>query len=262
MKAPAQKQLNILDAYSPEFPAHQIAFDLFKGEWSSAVPGYETGHIGLFADQRVSWFAECCGGFEGKKVLELGPLEAGHTFMLSRAGASSVLSIESNQRAYLKCLIVQQALKFNAEFLLGDFQPFLAATAETFDFVLCSGVLYHLTDPVGFLSNLGRVGRSIGIWTHYFDRSVIESTDYLKPKFSLTPKMVQTPHRTLRLYKQSYLQALDWSGFCGGPEITSYWLSKDDIIAHLQDQGFTIRIGGDDPTHSNGPSMLIYAEKS
>ena len=262
MKAPAQKQLNILDAYSPDFPTHQIAFDLFKGEWSSAVPGYETGHIGLFSDQRVDWFAESCGGFEGKKILELGPLEAGHTFMLARSGAASVLSIESNQRAYLKCLIVQQALKFPADFMLGDFQPFLATTSETFDFVLCSGVLYHLTDPIGFLTNIGRVAKSVGIWTHYYDRDVIEGTDYLKPKFAPTSKPLKTAHRTLQLFEQSYLQALDWNGFCGGPKITSYWLTKHDILAHLQDQGFAVKIGDDDTAHPHGPCMLIYAEKS
>ena len=259
----AVKQLNILDAYSSEMPDHQVAFDLFKGEWSSAVPGYATGHIGLFQDSRdhLVWRV-LRRGFAGKSILELGPLEAGHTFMLAQSGAARILSIESNQRAYLKCLIVQQALKFAAEFKLGDFQPYLARADESFDFALCSGVLYHMTDPVAFLTNVSRVSKSIGIWTHYFDEKIIASTGYLTHKFAKTPKLVETGRRTMRLYKQSYKQALDWRGFCGGPEIMSYWLPKEDIVGHLEDQGFTVTIGNDEPAHSNGPSMLLYAQKA
>ena len=181
--------------------------------------------------------------------------------MLAQSGAEYILSIESNQRAYLKCLIVQQALKFKADILLGDFQPYLAATYDRYHFALCSGVLYHMTDPVGFLTNVARVSDSIGIWTHYYDAAIIESRPDLQPKFSARPRNVETSHRTLKLYQQSYLQALDWGGFCGGPKQTSYWLSKEDIIAHLEDQGFSVRIGSDDPLHGNGPCMLIYAQK-
>ena len=256
-----EKDLTILDSYSPDYPTLQVAFDLFKGEWSSAVPHYVTGHIGLFEDGRVKWFEERCRGFQGKTALELGPLEAAHTYMLALGGASRIVSIESNQRAFLKCLIVQQALKFNAEFLLGDFQPYLAATQERFDFALCSGVLYHLTDPVGFLTNLSRVSNSIGIWTHYYDADIIQNRPELKHKFLPTPKIVETPGRRLELYQQSYLNALEWSGFCGGPEITSFWMSRQAIIDHLEDQGLTITIGDDTPDHPNGPCFLLYAER-
>ena len=41
-------------------------------------------------------------GVDGRRVLELGPLEGGHSYMLQRAGAARVLAIEANTRAFLK----------------------------------------------------------------------------------------------------------------------------------------------------------------
>jgi hypothetical protein len=57
-----------------------------KGAWSSAVPGLPTtGNIPLFEDGRITLFEERLGGFARKQVLELGPLEGGHTYSVSGA---------------------------------------------------------------------------------------------------------------------------------------------------------------------------------
>jgi hypothetical protein len=77
----------------------------------------------LFDDNRIKWFEQQCAGFAGKRILELGPLEGGHTCMLSRAGAASITSIESNTAAFLKCLIVQNTLTFKADSVWGTFVP-------------------------------------------------------------------------------------------------------------------------------------------
>jgi hypothetical protein len=95
---------SILDSYINEAPSHQAAFRVFEGEWSSNVPGYGCGSAGVFDDNRIKFFAEQCGGFQGKRVLELGPLEGGHTSMIANAGAANITAIESNTRAFLKCL--------------------------------------------------------------------------------------------------------------------------------------------------------------
>ena len=53
-------------------------------------------------------------------MLELGPLEGAHTYMLDRAGASEVVAIEGNTRAFLKCLITKELLSMpSARFLVG-----------------------------------------------------------------------------------------------------------------------------------------------
>ena len=88
----------------------------------------------LFEDERIAWFIEELGGVQNQSVLELGPLEAGHTYMLARAGAASVLGIEANPHAYLKCLIIREIMELRqARFLCGDFIKYLQTTEEKFD---------------------------------------------------------------------------------------------------------------------------------
>jgi len=149
--------------YISDPPSREAAFRIFDGAWSSNVPGYGLGSAQLFDDHRIKWIEEQCGGVKGKHILELGPLEGGHTYMLSRSGAASIKSIESNTTAFLKCLIVQNALKFNADFILGDFRPYLDTCTDTYDLLIASGVLYHMTDPVKLLQDMAKVSRSIGI---------------------------------------------------------------------------------------------------
>src|SRR6187402_1626923 len=90
----------ILDSYVHAAPSPQLALDLFKGDWWSAVPGLQAGSTPLFDDSRIRWAVEHLGGVTGRRILELGPLEGGHTYMLERAGAASVVAIEANTRAY------------------------------------------------------------------------------------------------------------------------------------------------------------------
>jgi hypothetical protein len=138
-RRPSTRSGDILDAYVSESPSAERAFGLFAGEWSSEIPGYGFGQAKLFDDYRIRWVEEQCGGLKGKRILELGPLEGGHTYMMARAGAASITSIEANTRAFLKCLVVQNALKFEADFRLGDFRRYLANNAEVYDLLLASG---------------------------------------------------------------------------------------------------------------------------
>lgn len=163
----------------------------FEGEWSSAVPGLPTGQAQLFEDGRIHWFEGHLGGFRGLDVLELGPLEGGHTCMMTQRGAT-VLAIESNLRAWMRCLVAKQAAGGmpGATFLLGNFVKYVQAASRRFDFVLASGVLYHMTDPVGLLRGLTATSDAIGLWTHYFEPGMLERRDALRRKFSPTPRVV------------------------------------------------------------------------
>ncbi len=152
---------SVISLYSQDYPSPDNAFKLFEGEWTSKVPGVPTGQIDLFSDGRIDWLTQQCGGLSGKSILELGPLEGGHTHMLAKAGAGRILSIEANRQAFLRCLVVQAALKFDAEFLLGDFRSYLKDTEERFDFLLASGVLYHMTNPEEMLADMRF---SLGSW--------------------------------------------------------------------------------------------------
>ena len=95
------------ERYTSKAPDPQVTLDLFRGEWSSRVPiaFASTGHADLFRDDRITWLIEQDQSYPDKAALELGPLEAGHTYMLERAGYA-VTAVEANNRAFLKLSLI------------------------------------------------------------------------------------------------------------------------------------------------------------
>lgn len=261
----AQASTAILDSYVREAPSAQAAVDIFGGEWSSALPdelGVESGHAHLFDDRRIRWLIDQLGGVEGISVLELGPLEGGHTTMLCRAGAR-VDAIEANNRAFLKCLIAKELLALTgARFLHGDFVEFLKSRSdERWDLVLASGVLYHMQDPFELLTLIAGVTDRIAIWTHYFDEAIVTSSSMAR-QFDSSPERVTIDGHDYVLHRRRYLEALNWGGFCGGSAEDAIWIEREDLMRFLGQLGFDrIDIGFDEPGHVNGPSILLLAER-
>lgn len=262
--SPQQGTVRFLDQYITSAPSPENLVNLFKGEWSSRLPepyaSLQAGAIGLFDDGRISWAAEQLGGFNGKTVLELGPLEAGHTYMLERLGAAEIVAIEANTRAYLKCLIVKELLALKrARFLCGDFVEYLRGEDRCFEAAIASGVLYHMRNPVELLALLAAKCDRLFLWTHYYDAQVIHRQPHLAVKFPGETAAEQHGFRHT-LYRYEYQASLEWKGFCGGSAEFSNWLSREDILSCLRHFGFTdLRIGFDDPNHPNGPAFAVAA---
>jgi hypothetical protein len=254
-----------LDSYVRSEPSPQNALDIFAGEWSSRLPpplaDAKAGALQLFEDARVRWAVEMLGGVSGLRILELGPLEGGHTFMLEQAGAAQVIAVEGNTRAYLKCLVTKELLGLrHAQFLCGDFVAYLR-TAPRFDVAFASGVLYHVLHPVELLDLLGRTTDKIMLWTHYYDPSVVASRSELRTKFG-NSRAISYKGFTHTLYRYRYQKALGWRGFCGGSADESEWLSREDILGALRHFGFhRIECGFDDPHHPNGPAFALIARR-
>jgi hypothetical protein len=195
----------------------------------TSVPGPAT----LFDDDRIRWAEKSAGGFTNKKILELGPLEAGHSYMSQQAGAGSIIAIEANTRAYLKCLCIKELFDLNrVHFKLGDFNAFLDAEQQRYDTLIASGVLYHMTDPVSTLARFAKVSDQLFIWTHYYDREIIESVANFKSQFD-APHTIPLKNFDGTGARRFYGQSLGWSGFCGGSEPFAIWLSKPTILARL-----------------------------
>lgn len=259
--------MNVLDNYVTKAPGPQNAVDIFQGEWASRLPPpFEhlvAGTIPLFEDARISWAVQTLGGVDGSAILELGPLEAGHTYMLQNAGAASIVAVEANTRAFLKCLIAKELLGINrARFLCGDFVEYLRECPQQFDVCIASGVLYHMRDPLELLRLMAVVCRRLFLWTHYFDRKTIQSRGDLKRKFSGS---VPGEHGGFgcTYHRQEYLEALDQQGFCGGSAPHSFWLERKDIIDCLRHFGFdTIETAFEQPDHPNGPAFALVARKT
>ena len=137
--------MEILDSYITSPPSKQNVLDIFKGECASKLPDkfgtLEAGQITLFNDARMNWCSKRVGGIKDKTVLELGLLEAGHTYMLENLGAASIVVV-ANTRAYFNCLIVQEILDLKrTKFICGNCVEYLRNVAEKFDVCIPSGVL-------------------------------------------------------------------------------------------------------------------------
>lgn len=258
--------LYILDDYVTSMPSDQNAIDLFKDQWSSSFPAeagnVKAGELGLFTDPRMKWGGEMIGGFKDLDVLELGPLEAGHTYMLERGGAKSILAIEANSRAYLKCLITKEILNLrSARFQLGDFLEYLHASQETYDLCVANGVLYHMREPAELIYLISKVSDKTIIWTHYYDDEVIKANPE-KSGYFTEVKEHSFQGFDYVTNKYNYLEALKSGGFCGGTAPFSRWMYREDILACLKHFGFkNINISFDDPQTRSGPSFCLAASK-
>ena len=246
-------------------PTPQNMIDVFKGEWECALPppfdGLRAGKSSAFQDGKIEWAIKMLGGMAGKRVLELGPMEAGHTYMLERAGAARITAIEANPSAFLKCLIAKELLKLqHADFLFGDFVQYLNSKPEPVDAVIASGVLYHMADPVGLIGKLSAIAPRLYLWTHYYERSRVAALPALAREFA--PKQTVTDGFTYMLHRREYTPALRIGKFYGGTEAYSNWLELDGVLGALKHAGFAhIDIQFDDPAHAHGPCVSLTALK-
>jgi len=259
--------VNILDEYVHAAPSDQTALDLFKGEWSSIFPATTQltatpGNAPLFEDGRIAWVAEKFGFF-GKSVLELGPLEGGHSYMAQMRGARRVLAIEANARAYVKCLIVKEIFNLDrVSFKLGDFNAYLSETKEKFDICIASGVLYHCVDPISTIANIARVSDNVFFWTHHYDANVIQNSPNLKKFFTSPETTVTVNGVTYPARQKHYNDALGWQGFCGGSQPHALWISKAAILDSLKTHGFkSFSIEFEQMDHPNGPAFAVCASR-
>lgn len=257
---------SILDQYRTELPSSQVSVDIFKGEWSSKFPneyGVEAGHAQLFEDDRIHWLLDQLHQLSGYHILELGPLEGGHTYMLDRSNAASIISIEANTRAYLKCLVAKEICSIQkATFLCGDFRTYLEREQTHFDLIIASGVLYHMENPVKLIADMARRSKRIFIWTHYFVDSILYQKFPGKFDTDNVIDEIEYDGFKCKLHKQHYQGALGWAGFCGGMKSYSYWMEREVILNCLRHFQFTdIQIYGETQEHPNGPCFTLLATK-
>ena len=263
---PQADRTSILSAYVTDRPSPQNAIDLFPGEWSSTFPAplqdLQAGHTPLFDDPRIEWALEHFGDISGYRVLELGPLEGGHTYRLTKAGAS-VVAIEAQTRAYLKCLVAKELLGYSdAAFLLGDFMGYMREEPEQFDLCVASGVLYHMRTPVETLELIAERASRLLLWTHYYDEHAATSNPAFAGKFT---ERTEHDHQGFRyaLHRYEYLEALERSDFCGGNAPFAQWLSRDDLLGALKHVGWQVEaVNFDAPDHPHGPALALVATRA
>jgi hypothetical protein len=254
-----------LECYSQNLPSHQEAINVFRGEWASRFPesfSLEAGSVPLFEDERIQSGLAAMGGVAGQTVLELGPLEGGHSYQLEQAGAASVLAIEANSRAYLKCLIAKEITGMKkVHFMHGDFMAYLRSQPPRFDLVLASGVLYHQQQPMELICLLAKITDRVLVWTHYYDDEIVRNSPQLSSMFkAVVPVEYQGYRHTL--HRQEYQTALLLPGFCGAGAHFSFWMERDELLNGWKHAGFrTVEVLQEDRYFANGPSFLLAIKR-
>lgn len=248
--------LDIKADYIRSAPSDQNAIDLFSGEWTSRLPGpFTSGVHQLFDDHRMTWLVHEVEGLRGMSVLDCGPLEGGHAYMLERAGAD-VVAVEANTHAFLRCLVAKEVLGMEARFRLGDFVAFLH-TGPRFDLIVASGVLYHLTNPVEALALASRATDRLYLWTHYYQpEHVSRSMRFDAPRSETVEGFEHT------LYRHHYPARLGNPNFLGGTQASSSWMTRSDLLGSLAFFGFDhVRVQFDRTDTHPAPSISLLAER-
>lgn len=236
-QTPKSSQFTLTTKFEQRAPHPQNAFDIFEGRWASDIGGLfgaDTGGMNLFTnDPRPKQAADALGmkgRLDGMSVLELGPLEAAHSYNLQRLGAKSIYAIEANAEAFLKCLIAKEFLGLDkVTFGLGDFTEYLESTDKRYDIVFNSGCLYHMSDPIKLLKLVSDHSDKTFLWTHYHDKD-------LDP----VPRVALPAERFG--YKATYHEAIyegqDGPRFWGGNRATACWLEREHLIGALKHLGY------------------------
>ncbi|HOX52138.1 MAG TPA: class I SAM-dependent methyltransferase [Fibrobacteria bacterium] len=246
-------------------PSPQNAVDIFKGEWASKLPGENlaSGQSHLFQDDRLQ---KVLGdeGVEGMDILELGPLEGGHSYQLEKLGAKSVCAVEANSRAYLKCLVVKELYALQkVRFLLGDIYEHLQQDTSTYDLILNFGVLYHLRDPQRLFQLAAprlRAGGRLLLWTHFWAPSA-EECPALKGHFTAVRTVSLPGGQTTELRRHEYGSSFFKNNFFGGNANYSEWMTRDGILQAAQANGLSL-VFDETIEHHHGPSILATFRKT
>lgn len=224
--------------------------------------GLRSGVFDLFHDPRVA-LAHSVLDFSGKSVLELGPLEGGHTFGIHSLGASTIIAVEANSRAFLKCLTVKELFGLQrVNFLYGDIVKYLEKSDANFDIIFASGVLYHMTEPLKLLSLIKQHTNKCYIWTNFYDHDVMAPaySDQFGTRFGHSVPIEYAGFRC-EAYPHYYGEALDLKDYCGGSAPSSLWLRKNDIVSFLGHIGFNkVDVHNVDTTYATAPRFSIIAQ--
>lgn len=252
------------DIYVSSTPCLQNAIDAVPG-WNTTFPpdfALRAGSLATYNDPRILWAIENFGSLDGRCVLELGPLEGGHTSMLEAAGAQ-VDAIEANQRAFLRCLITKEILGLTrSKFWLGDFVKALENWERRYDLIVACGVLYHLSNPLSLLELVAKRTDAAYFWTHVVTDEAMPLWDPRRLVIAPDVENHQFHGVNVRAYRRTYANAQESITFCGGLNDEHRWLNRNDLLEALKAVGFVdIRTAHDEPNHPYGPALSIFARK-
>ncbi|MFO0810882.1 MAG: methyltransferase domain-containing protein [Gemmataceae bacterium] len=208
------------------------------------VPG-KRGDVARGVDPRVQAVVERFAP-AGKRILEIGCCEGGHTVQLA-AVCGEVVGLDVRPHNVAGALIRSFAHGVrNARFALADVRE-LGHEFGTFDIVFHVGVLYHLDDPAGHLARIAALAPDLILDTHYANDTLA------------WPEV--TASHAGRHYAAKRYREGGWEDVFSGVQPTSTWLMRDDLLRLIGDVGYRTVEVIDDRNERNGPRLTLVARR-
>lgn len=221
------------------------------------------GDYDAAGDTRLRTFFEAAGPLAGKRILELGPLEGGHTLQLARRGAR-VVAVEGREANHRRCLLIKDVFKLdNVDFVFGDVRSLDAGGVGRFDMVFNVGVLYHLDEPWATLRSLSQMAPAMFLWTHCTSPEDANAT-VRADGISLAGRRFREGAVRRRLTK--WLPGRVWlrpqlKDPLSGLQHDSFWPTRESLEAMLKATGWgRVRWLGYDANALPGPAACVWAE--
>ena len=181
----------------------------------------------------------------GLKVADLGCLEGGFSLEMAQRGML-VTGIEAREKNLIKCRLIEEHFALpNLKFVRDDVKNFSVENYGTFDVVLALGILYHLDNPVPWLSQIAAATKTL---------LVIES--HYAPEDKTALGLLDSDLRHLGPIEQIEHQGSTYEGrwfFEYGPEHdpenqlwasysnrSSFWLTRESLIRATRAAGFDL----------------------
>ncbi len=252
------------NAYQSSMPSLQNAVDALAGWETSFPPDYRlrAGPFAAFKDARIIWAIECFGSLTGGHVLELGPLDGGHTSMLDAAGAQ-VDAIEADRLAFMRCLVTKEIFALTrSTFWLGDFIEAVENWEDSYDLIVASGVLHHQKDPLRLIELAAKRTNALYLWTPVVMGETIPPRDPRRRMLAETVENRNFHGIDVEVYRRTYAHAEESASFASGISDEHVWLHRNDLVEALKIIGFhDVRTAHDEPDDHFGPALSIFARK-
>ncbi len=190
-------------------------------------------------DGRVGEFFRLVGA--PTSVLELGSFEGGHSALLAAdPSVERLVCLEGRAENIRRARVALDVLGLldRVQIEQADLEDPDLAAYGSFDAALCSGLLYHLSQPWLLLRELRRCVKSLFLDTH------VSPTD----------------HIALAGYRGTLYRELGLEDTQSGLQHFSFWPTAGALEAMLEDVGFRVAHRRDWPDAANGPRIHLLCE--
>jgi len=204
------------------FPHWASRFEV-DGRTYGGASDYTTKRISMLNEERLHELVN----FEGKTVIEFGPLEGGNTILLEKLGARSITAIEGHLENFIRCCVIKNLFGLHrSTFHFDDMMNVTTEKYGKYDVAFVAGVLYHLDNPQLFLSRLSEMADEIVVSTHYADEE--------SPSADAEIEEIQSNGFKYRgkLFNEA-------AGPHSGLRATSFWPFREDLLTMLKNAGYT-----------------------